>query len=56
MKKAFEEGWGAVIAKTVSIDSSKVRYPFPVSLHTVKAKSSDMWNPRYSYYSFPWAY
>ena len=24
MKKAFEEGWGAVIAKTVSIDSSKV--------------------------------
>ena len=25
MKKAFEEGWGAVIAKTVSVDSSKVR-------------------------------
>jgi dihydropyrimidine dehydrogenase (NADP+) len=24
MKKAFDEGWGAVIAKTVSIDSSKV--------------------------------
>ncbi|KAK9825990.1 hypothetical protein WJX74_003595 [Apatococcus lobatus] len=24
MKKAFEEGWGAVIAKTVSVDSSKV--------------------------------
>lgn len=24
MKKAFEEGWGAVIAKTISIDSSKV--------------------------------
>lgn len=24
MKKAFEEGWGAVIAKTVSLDSSKV--------------------------------
>lgn len=23
MKKAFEEGWGAVIAKTVSLDSSK---------------------------------
>ena len=25
MKKAFDEGWGAVIAKTVSLDSSKVR-------------------------------
>lgn len=25
MKKAFEEGWGGVIAKTVSLDSSKVR-------------------------------
>lgn len=24
MKKAFDEGWGAVIAKTVSLDSSKV--------------------------------
>ena len=24
MKKAFQEGWGAVIAKTVSLDSSKV--------------------------------
>lgn len=24
MKRAFEEGWGAVIAKTVSLDSSKV--------------------------------
>ncbi len=24
MKKAFEEGWGGVIAKTVSVDSSKV--------------------------------
>ncbi len=24
MKKAFEEGWGGVIAKTVSLDSSKV--------------------------------
>ena len=24
MKKAFEEGWGAVIAKTISVDSSKV--------------------------------
>lgn len=24
MKKAFEEGWGAVVAKTVSLDSSKV--------------------------------
>ncbi|KAK9785261.1 hypothetical protein WJX73_003853 [Symbiochloris irregularis] len=24
MKKAFQEGWGAVIAKTVSVDSSKV--------------------------------
>ncbi|KAL3142349.1 Dihydropyrimidine dehydrogenase [NADP(+)] [Trebouxia sp. C0009 RCD-2024] len=24
MKKAFDEGWGAVIAKTVSVDSSKV--------------------------------
>lgn len=23
MKKAFQEGWGAVIAKTVSMDSSK---------------------------------
>lgn len=25
MKKAFQEGWGAVIAKTVSLDSSKVQ-------------------------------
>ena len=25
MKKAFDEGWGAVIAKTVSLDSSKVK-------------------------------
>ena len=25
MKKAFEEGWGAVIAKTISVDSSKAR-------------------------------
>jgi len=24
MKKAFDEGWGAVIAKTVSLDCSKV--------------------------------
>lgn len=24
MKKAFEEGWGGVVAKTVSLDSSKV--------------------------------
>ena len=24
MKKAFEEGWGGVIAKTISVDSSKV--------------------------------
>lgn len=24
MKRAFDEGWGGVIAKTVSIDSSKV--------------------------------
>lgn len=24
MKKAFDEGWGAVIAKTISVDSSKV--------------------------------
>lgn len=29
MKKAFEEGWGAVIAKTVSLDSSKVRANAP---------------------------
>ena len=27
MRKAFEEGWGAVIAKTVSMDSSKVDVP-----------------------------
>ena len=25
MKRAFDEGWGGVIAKTVSVDSSKVR-------------------------------
>lgn len=25
MKKAFDEGWGAVIAKTVSLDCSKAR-------------------------------
>jgi dihydropyrimidine dehydrogenase (NADP+) len=25
MKKAFDEGWGAVICKTLSLDSSKVR-------------------------------
>ena len=24
MKKAFDEGWGGVIAKTISVDSSKV--------------------------------
>lgn len=24
MKRAFDEGWGGVIAKTVSVDSSKV--------------------------------
>ena len=24
MKKAFQEGWGGVVAKTVSLDSSKV--------------------------------
>lgn len=28
MKKAFEEGWGGVIAKTVSVDSSKVHKNF----------------------------
>lgn len=27
MKKAFDEGWGGVIAKTVSVDSSKVELP-----------------------------
>lgn len=26
MKKAFDEGWGGVIAKTVSVDSSKVTH------------------------------
>jgi hypothetical protein len=26
MKKAFDEGWGAVICKTLSLDSSKVRH------------------------------
>lgn len=31
MKKAFDEGWGAVIAKTVSLDSSKVKTK---TLHT----------------------
>jgi dihydropyrimidine dehydrogenase (NADP+) len=25
MKKAFDEGWGGVICKTLSLDSSKVR-------------------------------
>jgi hypothetical protein len=28
MKKAFDEGWGAVIAKTVSLDCSKVQSSF----------------------------
>jgi dihydropyrimidine dehydrogenase (NADP+) len=27
MKKAFDEGWGAVICKTLSLDSSKVSPP-----------------------------
>ncbi|EFN50585.1 hypothetical protein CHLNCDRAFT_55724, partial [Chlorella variabilis] len=38
MKKAFEEGWGAVIAKTVSLDSSKV---INVTPRYAKMKSSD---------------
>lgn len=29
MKKAFEEGWGGVIAKTVSLDSEKVKNVTP---------------------------
>ena len=29
MKKAFEEGWGAVICKTFSLDSSKVNNVTP---------------------------
>ena len=34
MKKAFDEGWGAVIAKTVSNDSSKVIYKIvPIDNH-----------------------
>ncbi len=31
MKRAFEEGWGGVIAKTVSLDSSKVRHALQAS-------------------------
>ncbi|KAL4424499.1 hypothetical protein ABPG77_006808 [Micractinium sp. CCAP 211/92] len=38
MKKAFEEGWGAVIAKTVSLDSSKV---VNVTPRYAKMKSHD---------------
>jgi dihydropyrimidine dehydrogenase (NADP+) len=29
MKKAFDEGWGGVICKTLSLDSSKVRNVTP---------------------------
>jgi dihydropyrimidine dehydrogenase (NADP+) len=29
MKKAFDEGWGAVICKTLSLDSSKVNNVTP---------------------------
>jgi len=38
MKKAFEEGWGGVIAKTVSLDSSKV---INVTPRYAKLKGSD---------------
>ena len=38
MKKAFEEGWGGVVAKTVSIDSSKV---INVTPRYAKMRSSD---------------
>ncbi|DBB10929.1 TPA: Dihydropyrimidine dehydrogenase [NADP(+)] [Trebouxia sp. C0006] len=38
MKKAFEEGWGGVIAKTVSVDSSKVTNVTP---RYAKLRSND---------------
>lgn len=38
MKKAFEEGWGGVVAKTVSLDSSKV---INVTPRYAKMKSAD---------------
>lgn len=38
MKKAFDEGWGGVIAKTVSLDSSKV---INVTPRYAKLKGSD---------------
>ncbi|KAK9901677.1 hypothetical protein WJX75_007983 [Coccomyxa subellipsoidea] len=38
MKKAFDEGWGAVIAKTVSLDSSKV---INVTPRYARMKASD---------------
>jgi hypothetical protein len=40
MKKAFDEGWGAVIAKTVSLDSSKVSNPCTIWNQTFS--SSDL--------------
>lgn len=40
MKKAFQEGWGAVIAKTVSVDSSKVSTAVPVQ--TLSAELPEM--------------
>ncbi len=42
MKKAFEEGWGGVIAKTVSVDSSKVRHQH--SIVSAVAQSFLQWH------------
>ena len=40
MKRAFEEGWGGVIAKTVSLDSSKVRHALQASTHILPRQAS----------------
>lgn len=41
--KAFDEGWGAVIAKTISLDASKVVNVAPRYARMRSAKSDEIW-------------
>jgi len=50
MKKAFEEGWGGVIAKTISIDSSKVGTP-AAQKHRVPFSDTTIGNMHVAYWS-----
>ena len=43
MKKAFDEGWGAVIAKTVSLDCSKVTMCPCMHVIRILAGSHGIW-------------